>query len=113
MADDKSPVDPVIDGDPFGGIKNEKSNEAPSPGQVNGFHVRSDLDSSTSAQHHTLGIAHNQASAGDHVHDGITSKLTGKGLGITVSGSRGGNAALASLITALKSVIDLTDGTTP
>lgn len=106
-------TEPVIEGDPFGAIKQEKGNEAPPPGQVNTFHSRSDVDSSTGSQHHTIGIGHNQASAGDHNHDGLSSRLIGKGLGMTVSGSRGGNAALASLITQLKTVLDLTDGTTP
>lgn len=105
--------DSIIDGDPFGRIKQEKGNEAPPPGQVNYYHSRSDVDSSTIAQHHTLGIGHNQATPGDHNHDGTSSRLVGKGLGITVSGSRGGNAALASLISALKTVIDITDATTP
>lgn len=104
----------VIEGDPFGPIKQEKGQETPPPGQVNGFHTRSDVDSSTGSQHHTLGISHNQAAPGDHIHDGINSRAVGKGLGATVSGSRGGNAALASLISALKAAgIDLTDATTP
>lgn len=106
--------DSVIDGDPFGPIKQEKGNESPPPGTVNGFHTRSDLDSSTGAQHHTLGIGHNQAAGGDHIHDGISSRQVGKGLGATVTGSRGGNAALLSLINALKAAgIDITDATTP
>lgn len=46
------------------------------PGQeVNDFHARSDVDASRYAQHHTLGLKHNQASPGDHTHDGINSKL--------------------------------------
>lgn len=105
--------EPIIEGDPFGPIKKERGNDTPPPGEVNTYHTRSDLDSSTLAQHHTLGIGHNQAAAGDHVHDGLSSRKIGTGLSITVTGSRGGNAALASLITALKTVIDITDSTTP
>jgi hypothetical protein len=37
-------------------------------------HRKSDLDSSQAAQHHTLGISYNQASPGDHQHDGKTSR---------------------------------------
>lgn len=46
-------------------------------------HANSDIDSSVTAQHHTLGIAHNQASPGDHKHDGKSSKLLGKGKDLT------------------------------
>lgn len=39
--------------------------------------------------------------------------LHGSGGGVTVSGSRGGNAALASLIAALAALGLVTDSTTP
>lgn len=104
---------PIIEGDPFGVIKNEKQKLAPPPGQVNFEHSRSDLDSGPYAQHHSLGIGHNQASPGDHIHDGVSSRKIGQGRGITITGSRGGNAALASLIAALQQIMDLTDNTTP
>lgn len=52
----------------------EQVNESPPPQLVNKFHTRSDLDSKTWAQHHTLGIKANQASPGDHNHDGTTSR---------------------------------------
>lgn len=104
--------EPVIQGDPFGPVKKEKSNTAPEPRDVNFFHERSDKDSSVSAQHHTLGTGHNQASSGDHVHDGRSSRKVGTGMGLTISGAKGGNAALGSLITMLKNVIDFTDNTT-
>lgn len=102
----------VFDDDPFGGIKQEKGNPAPSPRQIAFFHSRSDVDSGPFAQHHTLGIKHNQASFGDHVHDGKSSRKIGLGLSLSVSGSKGGNAALASLLTMLAQVIDFTDSTT-
>jgi hypothetical protein len=53
---------------------------APSPSEVTKFHGNSDVDGSVVAQHHTLGIAHNQASPGDHKHDGKSSRKIGKGL---------------------------------
>lgn len=42
--------------------------------QVKDFHLNSDVDQSFIAQHHTLGSLTNQASPGDHIHDGTTSK---------------------------------------
>jgi hypothetical protein len=98
--------------DPYGPIKNPKTNPAPDPRTVNGFHSRSDVDSAQSAQHHTIGIGHNQAASGDHVHDGSSSRKIGTGLNLAISGSKGGNAALASLITMLGNVIDFDDNTT-
>lgn len=83
-----------------------------SPTEVNQFHTRSDVDSSKQAQHHTLGIGNNQASSGDHTHDGTTSRPIGYKLGLIVTGSKGGNAALTSLIAMLKQYIDFTDTTT-
>lgn len=104
----------VFEDDPFGSIKQDKTaSKSPPPKEVNEFHARSDVDSSQTAQHHTIGIKHDQAAAGDHNHDGASSRKVGNGLSLTVTGSRGGNAALASLITQLSSVIDLTDSTTP
>lgn len=102
----------VFDDDPFGGIKNERGNPAPNPKQISFFHSRSDVDTSQFAQHHTIGIKHNQACAGDHVHDGKSSRKIGVGLALSVSGSKGGNAALASLLTMLGQIIDFTDSTT-
>lgn len=102
----------IFDDDPFGSIKREKGPSGPSPREVAAIHARSDVDSSVSAQHHTLGIGHNQASTGDHAHDGKSSRKVGTGLGLTVSGSRGGNAALASLLSMLAQVVDFTDNTT-
>jgi hypothetical protein len=39
-----------------------------------GAHTNSDVDASKYAQHHTLGISANQASPGDHNHDGKVSR---------------------------------------
>jgi hypothetical protein len=41
--------------------------------QVKDFHLNSDVDQNAISQHHTLGPLANQASPGDHVHDGKTS----------------------------------------
>jgi hypothetical protein len=102
----------VVPGDPFGPIRSDKKPIGPSPQEVHQLHNRSDVDASVLSQHHTLGIKHTQAAPGDHVHDGIGSRKIGAGLGITVTGSRGGNAALASLLTALAKVMEFTDSTT-
>lgn len=44
------------------------------PGEVDRVHERADTDTSRRALHHTLGSQRNQASPGDHIHDGFTSK---------------------------------------
>ncbi len=49
-------------------------NVGASAGEVNDFHANSDVDKSTLAQHHTLGPQPNQASPGDHNHDGRNSR---------------------------------------
>lgn len=79
------------------------------PQTVARFHNKSDVDASADSQHHTLGIKQGQASPGDHKHDGSTSKKLLEGT--TLTGSRGGNAALASVITALVK-LGATDSTT-
>lgn len=101
----------VFPDDPFGPIKQEKKGVGPEPREVALMHNRSDVDSSTLAQHHTLGVKHTQAAPGDHVHDGTSSRKIGTGLSLTLTGSKGGNVALANLITMLKSIIDFTDST--
>lgn len=103
---------PVVEGDPWGEIKEDAKPVSPEPREVNLFHARSDVDSKQTAQHHTIGLNHNQTSAGDHNHDGQSSRKLGHGLNLTLTGSKGGNAALASLITMLGNVIEFTDSTT-
>lgn len=105
-------TNPVIEDDPFGVIKQDKKPSSPEPREVNLFHARSDVDSSTTAQHHTLGIAHNQASSGDHIHDGVSTRKLGTGQGHVLTGSKGGNVALQNLIALLSNYIDFTDSTT-
>jgi hypothetical protein len=96
-------------GDPFAEIKEEQKDPSPSPKTVNFFHTRSDVDSGTSAMHHTLGIGHNQAASGDHVHDGKSSRKIGTGLSLSTAGAAAGNTALNQLMTMLHSVIEFTD----
>jgi hypothetical protein len=98
--------------DPFGGIKNDKKSPSPEPREVNLFHTRSDCDTGTFAKHHTIGIEHNQASGGDHTHDGVASRKLGTGQSLVLTGSTGGNVALQNLIDFLKNFVDFTDNTT-
>lgn len=75
--------------------------------EVNKFHTNSDNDSAVTAQHHTLGILHNQASPGDHKHDGKSSKRIGKGLDLafpTTAGAAYTQAQIQSIINALRAL---------
>lgn len=101
----------VISGDPFGPIKKPQQRVTPSPGEVARFHERADTDSSATAQHHTLGVKHDQASPGDHKHEGVGSLRLMEG--VTIIGSRGGNVALGDLIAKLSNALGFTDATTP
>lgn len=83
---------------------------SPSADIVLKFHANSDVDGSNLAQHHTLGSFPGQASPGTHTHDGGTSKQLMEG--VTITGAKGGNVALANLITALSQVLGFTDNTT-
>lgn len=105
-------TNPVVPGDPYGGIKDPKQGQPPSAFEVNRFHTNSDRDKDQKAVHHSLGIDHNQASSGDHVHDGKSSRQLGFGQGLSISGSRGGNAAVASIIALLSNFIEFDDNTT-
>ena len=76
--------------------------------QVDDFHEQSDLNTRSEAQHHTLGPSQNQAAPGNHNHDGGTSIPLWEGN--TLTGSRGGNMALSSVIAILvqKGAVDAT-----
>lgn len=102
--------EPIFDDDPYGGIKKEKGDPNLNSREVSAIHTNDDVDGSVVAHHHTLGINRNQASPGSHLHDGTTSKKLM--VGITITGSKGGNAALADLITKLATALGFTDGTT-
>lgn len=83
---------------------------APSQLEVQKFHKNADTDGSSQSIHHTLGTKRGQASPGDHTHNGGDSKQLMEG--ITITGSRGGNAALADLLTKLSDALGFTNGTT-
>lgn len=100
----------VINTDPFAEIKTSVKKDTPLPEIVKRFHARADTDSSSLAIHHTLGIKHDQSSPGDHLHDGKSSRRLMEG--VTLTGSKGGNVALANLITELSEVLGFTDNTT-
>jgi hypothetical protein len=90
----------------------EGPNSAP-PGaeELEKFHQNADTDTRKESIHHTLGGRSTQASPGDHNHRGAdgSARLFE---GITVSGSRGGNVALNSVIQALVQ-LGLIDNSTP
>lgn len=100
----------VRDKDPFGDPKEPKQKTTPRPEEVNRFHDRSDVDSHWGAQHHTLGIKHDQAAPGDHLHDGKASKKLMED--VILTGSTSGNVALQNLISELASTFGFTDNTT-
>lgn len=77
---------------------------------VAALHEKADTDATKTAVHHTLGPSPNQSSPGNHNHDGSSSVQLLAGVSLT--GSRGGNAALPSIIGALVS-LGATDNTTP
>lgn len=88
-------------------------------------HYRSDVDSQKGAQHHTIGTGRNQAASGAHSHDGVSGLKIGprefdptpgqEGKtrpALTLTGSKGGNAALTSLIAYLGNFFEFRDLTT-
>lgn len=72
---------------------------SPDPMAVKLFHLYSDVDTDSTAQHHTIGPGNNQAAAGSHTHNGSDSPLLFDG--VVISGSRSSGAALLSVITLL------------
>lgn len=81
----------------------------PSSKEVEDFHTNADTDGNRKSIHHTLGPAHAQAAPGDHTHNGGDSvELLAN---VTISGAKGGNTALASVIAALVQ-LGATDATT-
>jgi hypothetical protein len=71
-------------------------------------HIRSDVDLGPRSLHHTLGPKHNQASPGDHIHDGITSKKIGPLEMDTTPGNEGQTRAEWT-IPAAPTVADIVD----
>lgn len=74
------------------------------------IHRSADTDSGKTAIHHTIGPAPDQVASGKHTHDG--GETVQLGAGITITGSRGGNVALANLLTALEAILGIEDNTT-
>lgn len=85
--------------------------EDPSPPEevVTRFHKNVPVDTRREDIHHTLGFGPTNAAPGDHNHRSEGTPLFD---GLTVSGSRGGNAALLSLLNILAQ-FGLKDSTTP
>lgn len=117
---------PVSKPDKFGQVYQNQSDVAggdtPSSAQVDIAHSQSDVDSGPKSQHHTLGPGRNQASPGNHIHDGTNSpKIGAMAIGtsgnnpvpaFTLTGSKGGNVALTNLINFMKLHFNFTDSTT-
>lgn len=109
-------------GQTYSAQEDSASGNSISPQQSNLDHSSSDSDASPKSQHHTLGTNRNQASPGNHIHDGVTSPKLGP-LAINTSGNdtkpalvltgaKGGNVALTNLIAMLKNFVTFTDNTT-
>lgn len=123
---DPRKISPVTEPNQFGQVydnqKDNSSGEVPSAQQSVHQHRQSDVDSNPWAHHHTLGTRRNQASPGNHIHDGVTSpkigalKMNSNGNGTVpefiLSGSKDGNVALTNLISFLKLHFNFTDNTT-
>ena len=73
-----------------GGSFGADENPRPPAQAVEDFHTNSDSDARAESQHHTLGPNPNQASPGDHTHDGGDSAFILSGE--TISGSRASDA---------------------
>lgn len=96
----------------LGGRESALSPDNPKPDSqaVDDFHTNDDVDGRKESHHHTLGPGAAQAAPGNHRHDGGDSEKLWDG--DVISGSRGGNAAVASMI-ALLVQLGATDSTTP
>lgn len=86
-----------------------KAGQKPTAEEVDDFHTNADVDTRIESIHHTLGPGATQAAPGNHLHDGGTSPLLLSGF--TLTGSRGGNTALVSIIACLVR-LGATDSTT-
>jgi len=79
------------------------------PRTVAKIHQNDDLDVSKDSHHHSIGPGSSQVASGNHNHDGVlTPQLLA---GVTISGAKGGNIALASVVAALVT-LGATDATT-
>lgn len=80
----------------------QTSDESPGPNEVNRFHDKADTDSSAIAIHHSLGLSHNQASPGDHTHNGRNSKPLLEGTTLTDASNPPTQAEVQQCINALR-----------
>ncbi len=80
----------MLSGDNSPSTFTQDENPKPTAQAVADFHTNSDADSRAESLHHTLGPNPNQASPGDHTHDGGDSELLL--LNETISGSRATDA---------------------
>ena len=90
--------------------KAKEADPSPPADVVDRFHNNADTDKRKEAVHHTIGTGPNNAASGDHVHDGSSGVALMEG--ITITGSKGGNTALASVINALVTTFGAKDSTT-
>lgn len=123
---DPKRVYPDSNVDNFGHVNNsdkDRSRTGLDPNKADDNHAFSDVDAGTLSIHHTLGTGRNQASPGDHTHDGTTSRKLGlyemdpgnpgqTRPALVLTGAKGGNVALTNLIAMLKTFIDFRDTTT-
>ena len=79
--------------------------ESPGAAAINKLHANCDVDTSTTSQHHTLGIGANQSTPGNHTHNGKNSKRIGAGLDTgfpTTANAAYTQAQIQSIIDALR-----------
>lgn len=99
----------VVPDDPFGSLKKELGPSGIDPRVVAKIHARDDTDAAQYSHHHTLGIKHDQASAGDHSHDGSSSRKVGAGLSLTCDTGVSTAVDLANLFTMLHKIVEFTE----
>lgn len=91
------------------GVDLTQKDRPPTAEEVENLHTHADTDARKEAIHHTVGPGENQAAPGNHNHRGGDSVQLLSG--VTITGSRGGNIALLSVIQALVA-LGATDSTT-
>lgn len=83
----------------------------PTSEQVQKIHEKSDKDGSPKSQHHTLGPGPNQASPGNHTHDGGASPYLLSS--VTFTGSRATFSAIELQLMNALILLGAVDSTTP
>lgn len=73
--------------------------QRPDPRTVADFHTNDDIDQDEQSHHHSIGVGKYQAASGAHRHNGSDSYLLLEN--VEIVGAKGGNTALASVISAL------------